>query len=262
MHGMVAIADRAQTIPFTPAPRARGQREHSGWSRSFYGNPSEKRPFQRPSPSQQSLSGSCSRDPVGYQDGVSLYEYVGSQPTVGVDSTGTSRTSPGSEPRTPGTGGIAPRVKVPCSSLATTTAQAWCAVYGGIKNGPTCYKTPYPGVQVIEVTCNAHTCDIGLHKHYETLKTYYCKFAPRDCLSIRCNDMFACWKIGHRIKNSKRCLRIRKDQTRDCFGGVENSGHEVARIDAERTLENCKAKHQECCVCDSDPYEGSGPGWM
>jgi hypothetical protein len=73
MHGMVAIADRAQTIPFTPAPRARGQRGRSGWSQNFCGNPSGKRPFERPSASQRSRLGSCSRDPIGYEDGENLY---------------------------------------------------------------------------------------------------------------------------------------------------------------------------------------------
>jgi hypothetical protein len=89
MHGMVAIADRAQKIPFTPAPGARGQRGHSGCSQNFCSNPSDKRPFQRPSPSQQSRLGSCSRDPVGYQGSPwNLYEYVGGRPLVGMDPMG------------------------------------------------------------------------------------------------------------------------------------------------------------------------------
>jgi hypothetical protein len=104
MHSMVAIADRAQTIPFTPAPRARGQRGRSGWSRSFCGKPSDKRPFERPSPSQQSRSGSCSRDPVGYRGSRwSLYEYVGGRPSVSLDPTGHIKVIvPGSDPLMPG----------------------------------------------------------------------------------------------------------------------------------------------------------------
>jgi hypothetical protein len=88
MHGMVAIADRAQTIPFTPAPRARGQRERSGWSQNFCSNPSGKRPFERPSASQQSRLGSCSRDPIGYVAGPSPYTYVLGMPVVSVDPYG------------------------------------------------------------------------------------------------------------------------------------------------------------------------------
>ena len=86
---MVAITDRAETIPSTPAPRARGQRGRSGWSQNFCGNPSCKRPFERPSPSQQSRLGSCSRDPIGYRGSRwSLYEYVGGNPIIRVDPSG------------------------------------------------------------------------------------------------------------------------------------------------------------------------------
>jgi hypothetical protein len=104
MHGMVAIADRAQTIPSTPAPRARGQRGRSGWRQNFRGNPSDKRPFQRPSPSQQSRLGSCSRDPVGYEGSEwNLYEYVGGRPTVAMDPSGRFDVLvPGSDPLMPG----------------------------------------------------------------------------------------------------------------------------------------------------------------
>jgi len=88
MHGMVAIADRAETIPFTPAPRARGQRERSVWSQSFCVIPSEKRPFERPSAPQQSRLGSCSRDPIGYVDGLNTYTYVNNQPLDHIDPSG------------------------------------------------------------------------------------------------------------------------------------------------------------------------------
>jgi hypothetical protein len=91
MHGMVAIADRAQTIPFTPAPRARGQRGRSGWSENFCGNPSKKRSFKRQSASQQSRLGSCSRDPIGFEGSEwNLYEYVGGRPLVNIDPLGLS----------------------------------------------------------------------------------------------------------------------------------------------------------------------------
>jgi hypothetical protein len=101
---MVALTERAETIPFTPAPRARAQRGRSGYSQNFCDNPSDKRPFQRQSPSQQSLLGSCSRDPGGYEGSPwNLYEYVGGQPTASVDPLGLAGTW---EPRDPRKGGV------------------------------------------------------------------------------------------------------------------------------------------------------------
>jgi hypothetical protein len=47
-----------------PRTTRAGQRGRSGWRQNFPGNPSDKRPFQRQSPSQQSRLGSCSRDPT------------------------------------------------------------------------------------------------------------------------------------------------------------------------------------------------------
>jgi hypothetical protein len=152
MHGMVAIANRAQTIPFTPAPRARGQRGRSGWRQSFCSNPSDKRSFKRQSASQQSRLGSCSRDPLRYVDGLNLYRYVNGRSTRFVDPTGLHLTDicpPRQGPINPCKGGLEDWLRKKCLfhciPAFKTPGQINSIAIEALSQGSECANKSFPG---------------------------------------------------------------------------------------------------------------------
>jgi hypothetical protein len=84
---MFSIAPTAESF-LKPAPRARGQDRSCSSSSSRRFNTSPQAVLRRPAYDKYARLVPCSKDPVGYRSGISLYEYVGSSPAVFVDSSG------------------------------------------------------------------------------------------------------------------------------------------------------------------------------
>ena len=70
---MVAFADNAETSFLSPATRARGQRSCVGLTSSYCTKPLEASDLEHRTDRERIHLGSCSRDPIGYVDGDSLY---------------------------------------------------------------------------------------------------------------------------------------------------------------------------------------------
>ena len=84
---MVALCQTAEPPPQTP-PRARGQDRSPSSRATRCSNPNPQANLREATHEKHARLGSCSRDPIGYEGGISLFNYVAGHACVAVDPSG------------------------------------------------------------------------------------------------------------------------------------------------------------------------------
>lgn len=224
------------------------------------------------------------RDPLGYVDGMGLYEYVGTRPLASVDSDGQSASrclggcaseegtseavSGGWDPVIPG-GVVPPDWKPPaswertrCPPRVLGALARWCK---------SACKTAYPNTQTHQASleCFVDTMTGTFHVVCSCERQ-----APGDCSparhadlqrrvdvrcnrSFRCTDGMSCSAISRNLDLAYACAQARTAINEECFGGG-NLGHRIAANNAYLAAAKCEEHYWFSCVRHKMPAPPHG----